>query len=333
MFVVFLSNRVHPDGKGDVTPLRAQGRDRRASALVGPCPPTPARGPRPASRPSALRSARRRRRPRRRAPVLTGIDVLRAEGFAPLAGQARRAGHQPHRPRARRRGDDRSAADGQDVTLVALFSPEHGIRGMLDDEVPSSKDEKTGLPIHSLYGETRRPTAAMLAGIDTMVDRSAGHRRALLHLHDDDGATCMEEAAKRKIEVVVLDRPNPINGWQIEGPALDETALSFIGYLPHADAPRHDDGRAGAAVQRREEDRRRPDRGRDAELAARRLVRRDRPAVDQPVAEHAQPEPGDALPGHRRDRVTNISVGRGTDTPFEQIGAPWIDGVAAGRRR
>ena len=118
------------------------------------------------------------------------------------------------------------------MQLVALFSPEHGIRGVLDANVPSAKDEKTGLPIHSLYGETRRPTAAMLEGLDAHRHRPAGHRRALLHLHDDDGVRAWRRRRSGNLPVVVLDRPNPINGFQIEGPALDKAHVGFTGYFP-----------------------------------------------------------------------------------------------------
>jgi Protein of unknown function (DUF1343) len=107
--------------------------------------------------------------PRPWTPVLSGIDVLRANNFDVLRG--RRVGLVTNHTGLARDGvstiDLMHAA--KDVTLVALFSPEHGIRGILDANVPSSKDEKTGLVIHSLYGDTRRPTAAMLQGIDTMV--------------------------------------------------------------------------------------------------------------------------------------------------------------------
>ena len=195
--------------------------------------------------------------------------------------------------------------------------------------MPSATDEKTGLPIHSLYGETRRPTAAMLDGLDAIVIdlQDVGAR---FYTYMTTMAYVMEEAAKRKLPVVVLDRPNPIDGFQIEGPALDKAQLG-VHRLSSAMPIRHGmtigelarlfngENKIGADLDRRA----------DEELDARRLVRRDRAAVGQPVAEHAQPDPGDALSGHRRDRVrSNVSVGRGTDTPFEQLGAPWIDGVA-----
>src|SRR5207245_7607750 len=117
------------------------------------------------------------------------------------------------------------------VTLVALFSPEHGIRGVLDDTVPSSRDEKTGLPIHSLYGDTRRPTAAMLEGLDTLVVdlQDIGAR---FYTYPATVGYVLEEAARRKLPVVVLDRPNPVDGFDVEGPIQDASAIGFTGYLP-----------------------------------------------------------------------------------------------------
>ena len=274
VFVVFLSNRVHPGRQGGrhaAARARRDGRRRRRSPTRSPeaararlmtgrdfgaAGTAPARAPRP--------------------PVQTGLDVLRAQGFAPLKGK--RVGLVTnHTGRAR---DGATTIDllfaAKDVKLVALFSPEHGIRGMLDATVPSEADEKTGLPIHSLYGDTRRPTAAMLDGLDAIVIdlQDIGAR---FYTYMTTMAYVMEEAAKRKLPVFVLDRPNPVNGWQIEGPALDKDAVELHRLLAgDADPPRHDAGRAGAAVQRREQDRRRPDRGRDEELAPRRLVRRHR---------------------------------------------------------
>src|SRR5262249_32678007 len=102
-------------------------------------------------------------------PVLTGIDVLAAEGFARLRGK--RVGLLTNQTGRSRDGATtiHVLAHARCVTLTALFSPEHGIRGQLDEKVASSRDDATGLPIHSLYGETRRPTDAMLANIDAVV--------------------------------------------------------------------------------------------------------------------------------------------------------------------
>jgi hypothetical protein len=226
MFVVFLSNRVHPDGKGDVTPLRARVATIAASAIE--------------TVPASLHTATLTGRDfggapltvaRPTTPVVSGLDALRADRFAPLRGK--RVGLVTnHTGRAR---DGATAIDllfeAKEVRLAALFSPEHGIRGVLDANVPSEKDQKTGLVIHSLYGETRRPTAAMLEGLDAIVIdlQDIGAR---FYTYMTTMAFVMEEAAKKNLPVFVLDRPNPINGFQVEGPGLDKSFVEFIGYFP-----------------------------------------------------------------------------------------------------
>ena len=323
MFVVFMSNRLHPDGKGDVTPLRARVATVAASAVsslpkeaedafwtgrdFGAGPPTATRASTP--------------------PVMSGIDVLRAEEFAALKG--RRVGLVTnHTGRAR---DGTTTIDllhgAKDVlTLVALFSPEHGIRGILDAKVPSSKDQKTGLAIHSLYGETRRPSEAMLKGIDTMVIdlQDIGAR---FYTYMTTMAYVMEEAAKRKISVVVLDRPNPINGFQIEGPTLEPATLSFVGYSPMP--IRHGMTLGELARLFNAENH----LGVNLTVIQARNWKRDH-WFDETGLPWINPSPNmrnllqaTLYPGIAAFEGTNVSVGRGTDTPFEQIGAPWIDGV------
>ncbi len=322
MYVVFLSNRVHPDGKGDVTPLRARVSTIAASVLTssvpgarqmawtgrdfGAGPPVPA--PRPA------------------AAVLTGIDVLRAEGFAILRGK--RVGLVTnHTGRAR---DGATTIDllhrAQEVKLVALFSPEHGIRGILDGKVPSEKDEATGLPIHSLYGETRRPTAAMLQGLDVIVIdlQDIGTR---FYTYMTTMAYVMEEARKHNLAVVVLDRPNPIGGVQIEGPLLDSGDFGFTGYL--AMPIRHSLTLGELAKLFNGENK----IGAELTVVAMRNWERGR-WFDETGLPWINPSPNmrnliqaTVYPGMGAIEGTNISVGRGTDTPFEQVGAPWIDGV------
>ena len=320
-FVIFLSNRVHPDGKGDVTPLRARVATVVASALppVALPPSTRLTGsdfPGPAVAP----------RPPLPEPVLTGIDVLRAEGFRRLQG--RRVGLVTnHTGRA---ADGTPTIDllfGQPgFTLVSLFSPEHGIRGILDEEVPSSKDDRTGLAIHSLYGKTRRPTAEMLEGIDTLVIdlQDIGVR---FYTYGTTMAYAMEEAARRRIRVVVLDRPNPIGGWQIEGPALDEAARAFTGYITSMPT-RHGMTLGELARLFNAEGR----IGCDLDVVAMKHWTRDR-WFDELGLEWINPSPNmrnllqaTLYPGVGSIEYGNISVGRGTDTPFEHIGAPWIDG-------
>ena len=198
---------------------------------------------------------------------------------------------------------------------------------MLDAKVPSEKDQKTGLAIHSLYGETRRPTAAMLEGLDAIVIdlQDIGAR---FYTYITTTAFVIEEAAKRNLQVFVLDRPNPINGFQIEGPGLDKSLVEFISYFPGMPV-RHGmtlgelaqlfngENKIGAALT--VVPMKNWDRGR---------------WFDETGQPWINPSPNmrnllqaTLYPGVGAIEYTNISVGRGTDTPFEQIGAPWIDGV------
>ena len=299
MFAVFLSNRVHPEGKGDVTRLRGQVATIAASAVGY------------------------------RAATITGIDALRADGFALLKGK--RIGLVTNHTGRARDGattiDLLHASAGANAhTLVALFSPEHGIRGVLDASVPSTTDEKTGLSIHSLYGDTRRPTDAMLQGIDTLVVdlQDIGAR---FYTYATTLAYVMEEAAKRKLSVVVLDRPNPVGGVQIEGPMLDAAQLGFTGYL--AMPIRHGLTLGELARLFNGENR----IGADLTVVAIKNWRRDA-WFDETGLPWINPSPNmrnllqaTLYPGIGAIEVTNLSVGRGTDTPFEQFGAPWIDGV------
>jgi uncharacterized protein YbbC (DUF1343 family)/CubicO group peptidase (beta-lactamase class C family) len=327
MFVVFLSNRVHPDGKGDVTPLRARVATIAASTLIAPSSLAPGSaftgtdfgpsGTLPASA-SAVQ------------PVLTGIDVVRADGFALLKGK--RIGLVTnHTGRAR---DGATTIDllhnssaTTSHTLVALFSPEHGIRGVLEANVPSTMDEKTRLPIHSLYGDTRRPTEAMLRGVDTLVIdlQDIGAR---FYTYMTTMAYAMEEAAKRKLSVVILDRPNPINGFLFEGPTLDKSEVGFTGYFPPMPI-RHGMTLGELAKLFDGENH----MGVDLTVVPMKNWQRD-DWFDQTGLPWINPSPNmrnllqaTLYPGVGAIEGTNLSVGRGTDTPFEQLGAPWIDGV------
>jgi uncharacterized protein YbbC (DUF1343 family)/CubicO group peptidase (beta-lactamase class C family) len=323
-FVVFLSNRVHPDGKGDVTPLRAKVATLAASAITD-APPDPARTRLMTGRDFGPQGAGPARA--RTAPVETGLDVLRANAFAPLRGK--RIGLVTnHTGRAR---DGTSAIDllfaAKDVKLVALLSPEHGIRGVLDTNVESSVDEKTKLPVFSLYGDTQRPTEAMLAGIDVLVVdlQDIGVR---FWTYATTTAYVLEEAAKRKLPVFVLDRPDPIDGWQIEGPALDKESVGFTGYFP-AMPIRHGLTLGELAQLYNAENK----IGADLTVVAMKNWRRD-DWYDETGLTWVNFSPNmrnlneaALYPGIGAIEGTNLSVGRGTDTPFEQIGAPWIDGV------
>ncbi|MGD9905104.1 MAG: exo-beta-N-acetylmuramidase NamZ domain-containing protein [Vicinamibacterales bacterium] len=326
LFVIFLSSRLHPDGTGDVTPLRARVATLAAAAVTG--------GP-GFEDPTGLQStgtdfgaSSDPARPIVGPPpvrVLTGIDVLTRDGFALLQG--RRVGlvtnHTGRAASGATTIDLLYRAPG--VSLVALFSPEHGIRGVLDADVPSSTDEATGLPIHSLYGDTRRPTDAMLEGIDTMVVdlQDVGAR---FYTYPATMGYVLEAAARRQIRVVVLDRPNPIGGWKIEGPLPDDDLLSFIAYLP---MPIRHGLTLGELAQLFN-----AERSIGAELTVVRMEgwRRDH-WFDHTGLAWVNPSPNmrnltqaTLYPGIGALEYGNLSVGRGTDQPFEQIGAPWIDG-------
>jgi uncharacterized protein YbbC (DUF1343 family) len=323
VYVVFLSNRVHPDGKGDVTPLRARVATAAAAAFVGARSIAELQHHRftgsdfgPAAAPPAPPPA----------PVLSGIDVLKAEGFARLKGK--RVALLTHlAARARDSGttlDALRSAPG--VQLVSLFSPEHGLTAVLDTNVGSGRDERSGLTIHSLYGETQRPTDAMMQGVDTVVVDlvDVGAR---FYTYATTVAYVMEEAAKRKIGVMVLDRPNPIGGVQVEGPSLDAGIEGLTAYFPMP--IRH--GLTLGELSRLFNGEKKI--GADLSIVDARGWRRDR-WFDETGLPWTNPSPNmrnlhqaSVYPGVGAIEWSNVSVGRGTDTPFEQVGAPWVDEV------
>ena len=186
----------------------------------------------------------------RNGSVKTGIDVLEAEHFAPLAGK--RVGLITNA--SGRSSDGQRTIDllahAPGVKLVALFSPEHGLEGAAADgaKVDSSHDASTGLPIYSLYGDVQRPTAQMLEGVDALVFdiQDVGAR---FYTYTTTLGYCLEEAGKKGIDFYVLDRPNPINGVEVDGPVLDQDLRFVHRLLSHAHPPRHDRRRTGGNVQ------------------------------------------------------------------------------------
>jgi uncharacterized protein YbbC (DUF1343 family) len=260
------------------------------------------------------------------APVLPGIDVLIQENFARLKG--RKVGLVTNHTGQDRQG--RSTIDvlhqAPGVTLAALFSPEHGIRGTLDEKVGDGKDDKTGLPIWSLYGSRRRPTPDTLRGIDTLVYdiQDIGCR---FYTYSTTLGYILEEAAKHKIKVVVLDRPNPLGGALIEGPVRDADAESFVAY--HTVPLRHGltVGEMALLFNRERKI------GADVDVVRMTGWKRSM-LLDRTGLTWVNPSPNmrslaAALlyPGIGILETTNISIGRGTERPFEWIGAPWLDGV------
>ena len=313
-FVVLLSSRVHPAGAGDVRALRARVATLAAAALTA----------RPAGAGAAAGAGRD-------AAVEAGIDVLRGERFARLRG-ARVALLTNQTGRARdgaRTLDLLWAAPAVDVR--AVLSPEHGFRGDVDAAVADAREPATGLPIYSLYGATRRPTARMLDGVDALVVdlQDVGAR---FYTYAATMAYAMEAAAARGLRVVVLDRPNPITGEAVEGPPLDASELGFTGYLS---LPVRHGLTLGELARLFNAERR---LGVDLEVVELRGWRRAL-WFDETGLPWVNPSPNirtvtqaALYPGIGAIEGANLSVGRGTDTPFERLGAPWVDGAALARR-
>ena len=329
MFVVFLSNRVHPNGKGDVGPLRGRVASIVAGALTDSSVAQHARE-QSANYYAEILKALQRFTPNTdgaasSVKVLTGIDVLERDNFKQLAGM--RVGlvtnHTGRNREGRQTIDVLHKAAG--VKLVALFSPEHGIRGLLDEKVSDSKDEATGLPIYSLYGETRRPKAEQLKDLDALVYdiQDIGAR---FYTYISTLGYILEEAAKVKLPVFVLDRPNPIGGVDVEGPTADGDKLSFISY--HTIPTRHG-LTVGELAQLFNQQRK---IGADLRVIKMDGWRRSM-WFDETNLTWVNPSPNmrslteaTLYPGVGLLETTNVSVGRGTDTPFEIVGAPWIQG-------
>jgi uncharacterized protein YbbC (DUF1343 family) len=258
--------------------------------------------------------------------VQTGIDVLEAQKFAPLRGK--RVGlitnHTGLDAQGRTTAELLSRAPG--VTLVALFSPEHGLAGGSNDEkIRSSKDATTGLTVYSLYGDSRRPTDEMLQGVDALVFdvQDAGVR---FYTYITTMAYCMEEAAKRNIAFYVLDRPNPIGGEIIEGPILDADKTSFVGYFA---LPIRYGLTIGELAQFLNTENK---IGADLHVVAMKNWHRNY-FWDSTGIRWVPPSPslltskGAILyPGLEILQNAGVSVGRGTEAPFEEFGAPWIKG-------
>ena len=217
----------------------------------------------------------------------------------------------------------------KDVKLVALFSPEHGIRGIARRQ--GRRRRRTRRPAcrstRSTARRAGRPRRCSKASTRSSIDlQDIGAR---FYTYMTTMAYVLEEAAKRKLPVVVLDRPNPINGFQIEGPALDKAQLGFTGYF--APMPIRHGMTIGELARLFNGENK---IGADLTVVAAKNWQRDA-WFDETALPWINPSPNmrnliqaTLYPGIGAIETTNLSVGRGTDTPFEQIGAPWIDGAA-----
>jgi len=264
--------------------------------------------------------------------VRPGIDTLEESSFKAIAGM--RVGLLTNHTGLTRDGrstidvllSERARATG--VSLLRLFSPEHGIRGALDEKVSDSIDARTGLPVRSLYGDTpesRRPRAEDLAGLDAVVVdlQDAGCR---FYTYLTTLGTVLEEAAKAHVKVVVLDRPDPIRADAMEGPAADLDALSFVAYHAIPIRTGMTIGELAGLFN--------GERKIGADLTVVKMSGYSRDLwYDETGLPWVNPSPNlrsvteaALYPGIGLLETTNVSVGRGTDTPFEQFGAPWMDG-------
>jgi uncharacterized protein YbbC (DUF1343 family)/CubicO group peptidase (beta-lactamase class C family) len=304
-FVILLTSRLHPDGIApSPTTLRSEVATLAAAAIVD-APWSPTAGP-------SIRA------------VDCGVDVLKKRGFESLTGK--NVGLVTnHTGRAK---DGQSTIDvlfrAPGVKLVALFSPEHGIRGLVDREIPDGKDEATGLVVHSLYGKTRKPTPESLNGIDVLVYdvQDIGTR---YYTYISTLGLVMEAAKAKGIPVVVLDRPNPIGGDQVAGPVRD---LGFESFIAHHALPVRHGMTVGELARLFNSER---SIGVDLTIVPCEGWRRaDR--FDMTGLTWINPSPNmrsltEALlyPGVGLLEASNLATGRGTDTPFERVGAPYID--------
>ena len=315
-FVVLMTNRVHPEAQTSVVRLRSFVSSIVAANLD------------PAEWPEA-RASRGNPGPPATADVRTGLDRLVEEGFERLRGKRiSLLTNSTGIDRLGRRNIDLLAqADAPDLTVI--LTPEHGLSGLLDQpEIADGVDAATGIPVVSLYqSDRRRPPADLLLDLDALVFdiQDIGAR---FYTYITTMGYAMEAAAKAGIEFVVLDRPNPINGVRVEGPMLDEGLRSFVGY--HTLPVRHGMTVGELAGMFNDE------RAIGARLS---VVRMDGWSRDLWFDETGLPWVNPSPNIRNLDQATlypgiamlewleNYSVGRGTDTPFQFVGADWIQGA------
>jgi uncharacterized protein YbbC (DUF1343 family) len=261
------------------------------------------------------------------APVRPGLEVLLSDSIHLIQGL--RVGlitNHTGVTRGKVSGID-LLAEAPELELVALFSPEHGIRGEAEGGVgiESGVDRETGLPIHSLYGDTRKPTPEMLEGLDALLFdiQDVGAR---YYTYVSTMAEAMEAAGEAGIPFIVLDRPNPIGGIAVQGTVLDPEFASFVGLFPvpmrhgmtAGELARLYVGEFGIRVRLHVV---------PVEAWRREMMFGETtlpwipPSPNMPSVESALHYPGTCL-----FEGTNLSVGRGTDVAFQIVGAPWLDG-------
>jgi uncharacterized protein YbbC (DUF1343 family) len=321
-YVILLANSVHPDLRAALTPVRA-----KVATIVAANVGLRAQRVILTGYNDNLAGPGARRQVGRNGATLTGLDVLEGLKFQPLAG--RRIGlitNHTGVDRQGRRNIDVMREAG--VKIAAIFSPEHGFGGKEDRPgIADTTDPATGIKVFSLYGATDRPTPAMLQGIDALVF-DVQDMGVHFYTYESTMAYAMEAAAKAGIAYYVLDRPNPITGTRIEGPMLDAANRSNVGYMA-GEPVRHGmtmgelakmfnaENKIGASLTVIPmQDWQRGDWFDATGLAW------VNPSPNMRSLNAAMLYPGIALLEYSK----NLSVGRGTDAPFEQMGADFIGG-------
>ena len=262
-----------------------------------------------------------------KAAVKTGLDIIEENNFDILKGRKIGLVVNPASVNKRLEHAVDVFLKGKSFEIRALFGPQHGIYGNTQDnmiEWESFNDPLTGLPIHSLYGEHRKPTPEMLEGIDTLVvdlpDVGARYYTFVW-----TAKLCMEACAGKGIEMILLDRPNPISGQILEGPSLNPGYLSFVGLSPIIVRHGMTMGEMLLMINKRE------NIGCNLKIVKVEGWKRSMwfdetdlpwvlPSPNMPTLLTAAVYPGGCLL-----EATNISEARGTCLPFELMGAPWID--------
>jgi uncharacterized protein YbbC (DUF1343 family)/CubicO group peptidase (beta-lactamase class C family) len=327
-YVILLTNAVHPRGQGTAVSLRGKVATAVAGALeLGPQEQESLRWRSITGYNEAM--VAEHHVAYRNGSVATGIDVLESQDYDPLRGK--RVGLMTNQTGLDSTGhrtiDLLAHATG--VHLNVIFSPEHGVTGALDTTaIGPSRDAATGVPVYSVYGpsdESRRPPLDLLRQLDTVVIdlQDAGVR---FYTYETTLGYFLEAAAKTGTRVTVLDRPNPIGGAFIQGPLSEPGRENFVNYGP---VPVRHGMTVGELAQMFNS---------EHKIGARLTVipmqgwmRGD--WFDSTGLEWTNPSPNlrsltaaTLYPGVALVEGTNVSVGRGTDTPFELVGAPWMNG-------
>ncbi len=319
LFVIFLGNRLHPDGKGGYVGMCGKIGQIALDSIREPIDSESAKA---YVQKSTYRSpnAVSEFKP---GATLAGVDVLARDGYELLKGK--KVGLLTNQTGLLRDGKRiPKAMQDAGVELVTLFSPEHGLYGALDQaEINDARDPETGLKVYSLYGEIRRPTPQMLDDLDVFVFdiQDVGVR---FYTYISAMCSAMQACADSGKSFVVLDRPNPINGVDVDGPMLDAGRESYVAFFPMPIQHGMTVGEIALAFAHYYK------LNLDLTVVPCENWKRDQ-YFDETGLAWVNPSPNmrsldEALlyPGFGIPEFTNISVGRGTSSPFEVVGAPWI---------